>query len=74
MKFLLQKLHSDVDAKDLIMKTPLHYASMNNDVAGVQILLYYGADPFAPNILNMTATDITKSDKIKYLIKKVRKV
>ncbi|MHB9130403.1 MAG: ankyrin repeat domain-containing protein [Armatimonadota bacterium] len=46
-----------VDAADGAGITPLHYAAMNNNVAALEMLLWYGADPLVGDLNGKTAFD-----------------
>lgn len=53
----------------LYFRTPLHFASKNNHIALVSLLLSRGADPSARNILGQTAREMTSSLEIATLLR-----
>jgi ankyrin repeat protein len=71
---LLLYYHADVDAKDLLSRTPLHYAALHNDITALKMLLSSNADPFIHCTLGLEAKEMATSQSIKVLLKKVRKL
>jgi len=55
LHLLVEEGGMSVDIPDLAGRTPLHVAAGNGDLPCVNALLDMGADPFAVDVLNMTA-------------------
>lgn len=73
MEQLIQ-FHADVDAKDLMNKTALHYAGITNNIIAIKILLSNYADPFVHCNSGLEPKEMVSSLEAKILLKKARKI
>ena len=64
MKYIISKIPIDTDKKRLLdgknqtLNTPLHWATLNNQITSVEILLSEGCSSSIRNSENETALDI----------------
>jgi hypothetical protein len=58
MKYLVEELHADVNARDNDGYTPLHHAAARGDNEMIQYLVSKGADPKIVNRAGVTTVDM----------------
>jgi hypothetical protein len=58
LKYLVEELHADVNARDLDGYTPLHHAAARGDNEMIQYLVSKGADPLAVARTGQTTVDM----------------
>ena len=71
VKYLVNEQNVDIETKDKLLRTPLHFAAMNNQLDIVKFLLSKGANPKIKNQVGDMPINVTNSNDIKKLIKKV---
>jgi ankyrin repeat protein len=58
MKYLVEVLHADVNARDQQGMTPLHHAAARGDNEMIEYLVAHGADPKAVSRTGRTTVDM----------------
>ena len=68
VKIILENSKLEINPQDNDGKTPLHYASENNDQKMVELLLQYGADPSVRDEKSKLPLDYTNDANLKKLL------
>ena len=67
--YLLNQTGIDINEQDRYGATPLHYATKNNDIETIKLLIYQGADPLIEKTGKIKPIDFTKDKNVKQVIK-----
>ncbi|CAD8063507.1 unnamed protein product [Paramecium sonneborni] len=71
---LLVENGADLDARDMMGRSPLHIAAKNNNCDTVRTLLVYQANPSIKTVAGKTAQDLTEMPVIKAIVKNAKKL